>query len=148
MEQFDFQILLTENYYFNRNIIHISFFIKIKKKKKKIQNLDIYSDFITANKLCAHFVKEISVTKYGSDKEPIPTFSPYEIYQYFDAMLKHLPNDALKTIEKTLLYSKKPVYYNDVEIEWRNYHGSGIVTTRMNATQIASTKKIMPRTCA
>ena len=37
-----------------------------------------------------------SVTKYGSNKELTPTFSPYEIYQYSDAMLKHLLKDALK----------------------------------------------------
>ena len=49
-------------------------------------------------------MKEISITKYGSDKELIPTFSPYEIYQYSDSMLKHLPKDTLKKIEKTLLY--------------------------------------------
>ena len=34
---------------------------------------------ITVNNVFAHFVKEISVTKYESDKELIPTFSPYEI---------------------------------------------------------------------
>ena len=46
----------------------------------------------------AHFVKEVSITKYGSDKELIPTSPTYEIYQYADPMLKHLPKDALKTI--------------------------------------------------
>ena len=45
--------------------------------------------------------KNIRVTKYGSDKElPPPTFSPWEVYQYSDGMLKHLPSDALKTIAK------------------------------------------------
>ena len=68
------------------------------------------------NNFFAHLVKEISVTKCGSDKELISTFSPYEIYQYSDAILKHLPKDALKKIEKTMLYSKEPVYYNDVNI--------------------------------
>ena len=88
----------------------------------------------------------ISVTKYGSDKELIPTFSPYETYQYSDAMLKHLPKDALKTIEKTHLYSKQPVYYNDVTIDRRIHNGDGIAITDMNATQIATTIKIMSRT--
>ena len=41
-----------------------------------------------------------STTKYGSDKELMPTFPPYETYQYADFMLKHLPEKALKTIEK------------------------------------------------
>ena len=138
MEQLDFQILLTDNYYISSS--NICFPIKIKKKTN--QNLDIDGDLITVNKCFAHFVKKISVTKYGSNKELIPTFSPYEIYQYSHGMLKHLRADELKAIEKTLLYSKKAVYYNDVNIERRNHNGDGITTTRMNMTQIAATKKI------
>ena len=60
----------------------------------------------------AHLVKEISVTKYGSDKELIPTFLPDEVFQYSTSMLKHLTKDVLTKIEKTLIYSKKPIYYN------------------------------------
>ena len=140
MEQLDFQILLTDNYYINPNSIHICFPMKIKNQKTN-QNLHIDADLITVNNFFAHFVKEISITKYGSDKELIPTFSSYETYQYADAMLKHLPKDALKTIEKTHLCSKQPVYYNDVTIGTRTYNGDGISTTGMNATQIATTKK-------
>ena len=94
MEQLDFQILLTDNYHINPNSIHICFPIKIKKSSN--QNSDIDADLITVNNFFAHFVKEVSITKYDSDKELIPTFSHYEIYQYSNAMLKHLPKDALK----------------------------------------------------
>ena len=66
---------------------------------------------ITVNNFFAHWVKEISVTKYGSDKELPPTFTPWEIYQYSDNMLKHLPSNALKQIAKMLLYDKKEVYF-------------------------------------
>ena len=117
MEQFDLQILLTDNYYINPNSIHICFAMKIKIKTN--QNLDIDADLITVNNFFAHFVKEISVTKYGSNKELIPTFSPYDTYQYSDAMLKHLPKDTLKTFKKSDLYSKQPVYYKDVTIDRR-----------------------------
>ena len=77
---------------------------------------------------------------YGSSKELVLTFSPYEIYQYSEAMLKHLPADALKTIKKTLLCSKNAVYYNVVKIKTRIYNGAGINTTEMNATQISTDK--------
>ena len=43
---------------------------------------DIDADLITVNNFFARFVKEISISKYGSNKELIPTFSPYETYQY------------------------------------------------------------------
>ena len=133
MEQLDFQILLTYNYYINPSSIDICFPIK---KKKTNQNLYIDADLMTVNNFFAHFVKEVSVTKY----ELIPTFPTYEIYQYTDPMLKHLPEDSLKTIEKTLLYSKKAVYYNDVNIDRRNPNGGGLTITGMNATQIATLK--------
>ena len=71
-------------------------------KRKKFSNVatDIDADLITVNNLFAHLVKEISITKYRSNKELIPTFSPYEIYQYSDSILKHLPKDALKKLKK------------------------------------------------
>ena len=98
MEQLDFQILLTENYYVNPNSIHIC--IPIKRKKKTNKDADIDSNMITVNNFFAHWVKEISMTKYD-DKELPLTFSPWEVYQYSDQMLKHLPSNALKTIQKT-----------------------------------------------
>ena len=89
MEQLDFQILLTENYYVNPNSIHVCFPIKIKKRANKASNID--TDLVTVNNFFAHWVKEVSITKYGSDKELPPTFSVYEGYHYADSMLKHLP---------------------------------------------------------
>ena len=78
MEELDFQILLTDNYYVNPLSIHIRFPMKIKKSANNSSDID--SDIITANNFFAHIIKEISVTKSGSDKEVIPTFSLYEIY--------------------------------------------------------------------
>ena len=98
MEELDFQIRLTDNYYVNPNSIHICFPMKILEKSNDALGIDY--DLITFNNFFTHLVMEISVTKYSSDKELIPTFSPYEIYQYSDAMLKHLPKDALKKLKE------------------------------------------------
>ena len=114
-EQLDFQIMLAENYYVNPNSIQICFPMKIKKLSDPTTAID--RDLITANNFFGHLVKEISITKYGNDKQLIPTFSPYEIYQYSDAMLKHLPEKFFKKVEKTLLYSKKPVYFNKTTLD-------------------------------
>ena len=138
-EQLDFQILLTENYYVNPSNIHICFPFKIKKSSDKSSDID--SDLITVNNFFAHWVNEISITKYGSDKELPPTFSPWEIYEYLDQMLKHVPSDALKTIQKIHLYSKKPVYFASETYERRNHNFSGVNTTGLNTTQIAAAKK-------
>ena len=87
---------------------------------------------ITVNNCFAHWVKEISVTKYGSNKEIPPTFTPWEIYQYSDNMLKHLPSDALKTIAKTLLYDKKEVYFVQTTYDRRNYNETNVVVTGLS----------------
>ena len=98
MEQLDFQILLTDNYYINPYSIHICSPIKIKKKNQPKLGIDI--NFITVNNFFAHFVKEISITKYGSDKELIPKFSHYKIYQYTESTLKDLSAETLKQLKK------------------------------------------------
>ena len=103
-EHIDFQVLLSENYYVNPSSIHIQ--LKIKKKSNSTADFD--DDLITVNNFFAHWVKEISITKYGSDKELAPTFSPWEIYKYSDQLLKHQSKNALKKIQKTHLYSKNP----------------------------------------
>ena len=139
IEQLDFQILLTENYCVNPANIHICFPIKIKKKSDNSSDID--DDLITENNFFAHWVKEISITKYGSDRELPPTFSPWEIYQYSDQMLKHFPKDSLKTIQKTFLYSEKPVYYGNTAYEMRNFNLKDITTTGLTTAQVTEKKK-------
>ena len=52
------------------------------------------------------------MTRYRDDVQILPTNSPYEICQYSDTMLNHLPEKSLKTIKKLLLFRKKKVSYN------------------------------------
>ena len=96
---------------------------------------DIDGDLKTVNNFFAHLIKEISVTKYGSNNELIPTFSPCEIYQYSDSMLKHLSKDA------PLRYHA--VYYASTSMDRRIHNGDGLTTTGLNAAQIATMKKIL-----
>ena len=114
-------------------------------QKKTGNTKDIDNDLITGNNFFAHWVKEISITKYGSDKELPPTFSPWEVYQNSDQMLKHMPADSLKTIQKTHLYSKKAVYFASADYERRNHNFSGVSTTGLSATEIAEGKKSRKR---
>ena len=87
--------------------MHICFPIKIRKCTNKANDID--DDLRTVNNFFPHFIKEISVTRYGNNKQLMPTYSPYEIYQYSDAMLKHLPEKALEKLQNDMLYSKKSV---------------------------------------
>ena len=70
--------------------------------------------------------------KYGSDKELPTTFSLWEVYQYSDQLLKHMPTNALKTIQKTHLFSRKPVYFADTSYERRNHNGANIDFTGLS----------------
>ena len=36
-------------------------------------------------------------------------------------ILKHLPKNALKKFEETMLYSKQPFYFNRTMLEWRTF---------------------------
>ena len=76
-EELDFQFL-TDNYYVNPSNIHIYFPIKILKKSNNSSNID--GDLISVNNFFAHWVKEVRITKYGSNKELPPTFTPWEVY--------------------------------------------------------------------
>ena len=96
---------------------------------------------ITVNDFFAHWVKERSIAKYGSNNGLAPTFPPWEVYQYSDQLLKHQPTNALKTIQKTHLYSTKPVYFANKTYDRRNHNFSGVSTTGLNATEIATAKK-------
>ena len=96
MEHLEFQIMLTNNYYTNPNSMHVCFLMKIEKATDN--DTDIEPDLITVNNFIAHLIQEIGITHSGNDKQLMPTFSPYEIYQYSDAMLKYLPE---KSPEKT-----------------------------------------------
>ena len=138
-EQLDFQILLTENYYVNPSNIHICFPIKIKKQSNNSSDID--SDLITVNNFFAHWVKEISITKYGSVKELPPTFTPWEVYQNSDQMLKNMPSKALKTIQKMHLFSRKPVYFADVFYERKNHNAFGVTLTGLNSAEQTTARK-------
>ena len=85
-------------------------------------------ELIKVNNLFTRLIKEISITKYGSDKELVPTFFPYEVYQYSDSIMKHLPKDSLKTLEKTILYSNMSVYLYKTSIDSKVHNGSGSTT--------------------
>ena len=56
-------------------------------------------------------------------------------------MLKHLPSDFLKTIQKTHLFSKKPVHFASETYERRNHHSGSLSTTGLSTTETTTAKK-------
>lgn len=76
-----------------------------KNKKATNVNNNIDDDMIRVNHVFTQWIKEI--TKYGSNKQLIPKSPPYEIYQYSDVMLKHLPKNSLKKYKNYYFSAKK-----------------------------------------
>ena len=74
LETFDFNLILDKNLYTNLNSVHFVFPIKFKKKANV--NVDIAADLITVNNFFAHWIKEISITKYGTNIELIRHLPP------------------------------------------------------------------------
>ena len=70
------------------------------------KNLDAAT--ITVNNFFAHWIKEIDIKRYGSNIPILPLTNTIDINRYSDEILKHMPEKALKPIENSLLYSKKP----------------------------------------
>ena len=64
-----------------------------------------------------------------------------QVYQYSDQMLKHLPTGALKTLQKTLLFSKKPVYFASASYDRRNSNSKYRLTYTGLNTEEQTTKK-------
>ena len=109
----EFTIHLSANQYMNFHNVHLVFPLKIKKKSDT--NANIATTAITVNNFFAHWIKEIDIKRLGDDTPILPTNNTVEIYRYSDAILKHLPADALGVIENDLLYSKKKVKLPDGE---------------------------------
>ena len=107
-EKFDCQLLLDKNQYTDLNSLHICFPVRFRKAKNG-EPIDM--TIAPVNNVFAHGVKEINIIKYGTNKQLIPTSTPQEIYQYSDAMLRHLPEKYSKKLRKHVLFSEKEVIY-------------------------------------
>ena len=106
-EVLEFDLTLDNDDYKNLKCLHLCFPIPFRRLSNPDQVLP--GTLILVNNFFANWIKEIDIMKYGTNKLLISTTTPKEIYRYSDEMLKHLPKNALKTIENDLLYIKKRV---------------------------------------
>ena len=119
----EFTIHLSANQYMNFHNVHLVFPLKIKKKSNTANN--IATTATTVNNFFAHWIKEIDIKRLGDDTPILPTSNTVEIYKYSDAILKHIPKEALEVIENDLLYSRKKVKMPDGEARRKKHTASG-----------------------
>ena len=70
---------------------------------------------ITVNKFFGHWF--IDIKRYPDDTRILLTNNSVDIYQYSNAQLKYLPENSVKTLLRTMLYSNKPVYLGDKDVD-------------------------------
>ena len=106
-------VQLTANRYTNFQNLHLCFPLKIKSAADN--DNDITAGVITVNNFFAHWIKEIDIERYVDDIALLPLTNTVDVYRYSDELLKHMPEDALRTKENDFLYNKKKVvmYCND-----------------------------------
>ena len=78
-------------------------------EKKTNKAAAINATMIPVNNLFAHWIKDVTVKRYGDDIAVLPINMTLDTYRYSESMLKHMPKAALATFQKELLYSKKRV---------------------------------------
>ena len=103
----EFNIQLTKGHYTDFQNVHLCFLLKFKSAADNNNNLA--ATIVTVNNFFAHWVKEIDIKRYSDDILIPPLTNTVDVYRYSNEVLKHMPEKALKTIEKSLLYSKKLV---------------------------------------
>ena len=119
----EFTIHLSANQYMNFHNVHLVFPMKIKERTDPTDNIP--NTAITVNNFFAHWIKEIDIKRLGDDTPILPTSNTVDIYKYSDAILKHLPKDALAVIENDLLYSQKKVKLPDGSDRRKRYTAAG-----------------------
>ena len=104
----EFNIQLNANHYTNFNSINIGLPIKIISKTNNAN--DIAVGTIPVNAFFAHCFIGIHIKGYGHDIPISPLTNTADVYRSSDAILKHIPEKALKTFEDAILYSKKNLH--------------------------------------
>ena len=88
---------------------HVYLVFRMKIKKSFNAANDLADDVIKVNNFFVHWIKELDIKRYGDDIPILLLTNTVEIYKYSVEILKHMENDALKTVQNDLLYSNQKV---------------------------------------
>ena len=103
----EFVIELSAGRYTNYSTMQVV--LPVYFRKNSAATTDIADDVITVNNFFARWLKEINIVRYPDDITILPSNTTVPIADYSANILKHMHDDQLNTIKKTLLYSKKKV---------------------------------------
>ena len=107
MQQLEFNLEVVNNHYINFSTMVLCLQLHLEKKTNKANAIDV--TMIPVNNFFAHWIKDVTVKRYGDDIAVLPINTTLDTYKYSESMLKHIPKTALATFQKELLYSNKKV---------------------------------------
>ena len=107
MQQLEFNLEVINNHYINFSTMVLCLPIAFRKKANK--ETSIAATMIPVNNFFAHWIKDVTVKRYGDEIAVLPINTTLDTYRYSESMLKHMPEKALATFQKELLYSQKKV---------------------------------------
>ena len=85
--------------------------VQFVKKSQKAQRLD--DDLMPVNNFFCRWFTDIDIKRYPDDVKILPTDKKLSIYDYANAQLKYLPEDSIKKLRKSFLYSNLAVYLDE-----------------------------------
>ena len=103
----EFVVKLSAGKYTNYSTMQLV--LPVRFKKKTDDKVNLAGTVVTANNFFTRWLKEISVMRYPDDITILPSNNTIPIADHAASILKHMTDDQLATINKTLLYSKKVV---------------------------------------
>ena len=127
LRNLEFVIELSAGRYTNYSTMQLV--LPVHFKLYSAQTIDI-ADVITVNHFVTRWLKEINVVRYLDNITILPSNTTVPIADYAANNLKHMTDNQLNTIKKTLLYSKETVYlssnrdrrtYNSDNVALRTY---------------------------
>ena len=107
MQHLEFNLEMVNNHYINFSTMVLCLPVTFRKKTNK--NNSVANTMIPVNNFFAHWIKDVTVKRYGNEIAVLPINTTLDTYRYSESMLKHMPKAALATFQKDLLYSKKKV---------------------------------------
>ena len=115
----EFILDLTTSTYGNYRTMEICLPLKFTKKSNKA--LQMNAQMMTVNNFLGHWFTNIDIRHYPDDMRILPANNSVDIYQYSNAQMKYLPENLVKKLLRTMLYSNKPVYLTK-DVDRRSYN--------------------------
>ena len=87
MQQLEFNLEVVNNHYINFSTMVLCFPTAFRKKTNKANAIDV--TMIPVNNFFAHWIKDVTVKRYGDDIAVLPISTTLDTYRYSESMLKH-----------------------------------------------------------